>query len=74
MDYNKNVTVCVYDKFIIMCSDFHRHVLRNVEDFTKNIRGILRPFGPCMRICFEGIIEGPRKDKYIQGVSKYMLQ
>ena len=30
-----------------MCSDFHRNILKNVEDFTKSIRGLVRTFGQC---------------------------
>ena len=31
-----------------MCNDFHRNILKNVEDITKPIRVLVRTFGQCI--------------------------
>ena len=31
-----------------MCSDFHRNILKNVENISKSIRSLVRTFGQCM--------------------------
>ena len=38
----------VFDMFNIMCSDLQRNILKNVEDFTKSIRSLVRTLGHCI--------------------------
>ena len=40
----------VYDLLNIMYSNFHRNILKDVEDITKSVRSLVRNFDQCIGI------------------------